>query len=411
VDESLLPFFFMSVFLNKRILIGITGGIAAYKIPFLVRLLLKQGAEVRIIMTADAQHFVTAETLSVLSKHPVLIDFFDKEHNWNNHVSLGEWADVFLIAPLTANTLAKMAAGICDNLLLATYYSARGTTIVAPAMDLEMYQHPTVKANLNQLAGYGNAIIPAEKGELASGLSGEGRMAEPEHIVNWLENYFLKRQPLNGLKVLINAGPTYEAIDPVRYIGNRSSGKMGVALASTFADKGAQVVLILGPSSITPSRNIQTIHVETAEEMMQQMLDHFEAADIVICSAAVADFKLENPSTQKIKKTSSHLTLELTKNPDILLSLGQIKKHQYLIGFALETENLLENAKDKLMRKKADLIIANEAGTIGTGIGSDTNQVYFVAPDNKIVKFELKDKGLIAQDLIQYLSEIGVIKT
>ena len=288
---------------QKKILLGITGGIAAYKCAHLVRLFIKEGAEVKVILTKAAAEFITAQTLSVLSKNEVLIDFFDADFNWNNHVHLAEWADVFLIAPLTANTLAKMANGQCDNLLLATYFSSKSKTIVAPAMDLDMYKHDTVKSNLDKLKLYGNLIIPAETGDLASGLNGEGRMAEPETIISFVERYFLKSLPLFGKKVLVNAGPTYEAIDPVRFIGNRSSGKMGVAIAEQLAAYGALVTLVLGPSNlIIKNKLIHVISVESSDEMHKAMISNFKNKYLVICSAAVADYKPVLVYKQKIKK-------------------------------------------------------------------------------------------------------------
>ena len=395
----------MSHLKNKRILIGVTAGIAAYKIPFLVRLLVKSGAEVKVVMTPDAQQFVTKETLSVLCKNPVLSDFFDERRQWNNHVELAEWAELMVIAPLTANTLAKMSLGACDNLLLATWLSARCKIVVAPAMDLEMYRHSTVKFNLDAINNQGISIIPATSGELASGLVGEGRMAEPEAIFEWIDNYFTANLPFKNVRVLVNAGPTYEAIDPVRFIGNRSTGKMGIAIANAFYEAGAEVTMVLGPTHLRPEKGITVYTVETAEEMKRQMLDAFEQAEIVICSAAVADYRPTNASTHKIKKKEEELSLQLTRNSDILKTLGERKSNQFLVGFALETENTLENAFQKLEAKNADLIVANEAGNAGAGFGYDTNQVYFVAPGNKITKFELKHKQEVAQDLLRYILE------
>ena len=396
----------MSRLKNKRILLGVTAGIAAYKIPFLVRLLVKAGAEVRVVMTPEASMFVTAETLSVLSKNPVVSSFFNADRQWNNHVELGEWADLMVIAPLTANSLAKMKTGLCDNLLMATWLSVRCRTMVAPAMDLEMYQHPTVKENLEKLEEMGVIVLPAGVGELASGLSGEGRMAEPEQIVSAIEAYFFEQLPFYGTSVLINAGPTFEAIDPVRFIGNRSTGKMGIAIANAFCLAGAEVTLVLGPTYLRPLSSVKVISVETAEEMKEQMLSAFPKSSIVVCSAAVADYRPSSVQPHKIKKKDQDLAIQLTPNTDILRTLGQLKTTQYLVGFALETEHLLENAQHKLRSKNADLIVANEAGENGTGFGFDTNQVYFVAPGNKITKFELKDKVEVAEDLLQYILEI-----
>lgn len=392
---------------HKKIILGISGGIAAYKCAHLVRLLVKQEAEVRVVMTQAATQFVTPQTLSVLSKNEVLTEFFNADLNWNNHVHLAEWADILLIAPLTANTLAKMAVGFCDNLLVATYLSAKSKAIVAPAMDLDMYKHPTVKKNLDVLASFGNEIIPAESGELASGLVGEGRMAEPETIVHYLSNFFSKHLPLNGKSVLVNAGPTYEAIDPVRFIGNRSSGKMGIAIAETFAALGAQVTLVLGPSFVEiKDRSIELIRVESADEMFETMLSRFHDKDIVICSAAVADYKPANISPLKIKKKDETLSLELVKTKDILAEIGQQKKDkQYLVGFALETNDIEGYALQKLKSKNLDLIVANSASETGSGFGVDTNKVTFIDKHNKITKFELKSKQDVARDIANYLLE------
>lgn len=392
---------------NKNIVLGITGGIAAYKCPHLVRLLVKHGANVKVILTEAATQFVTPQTLAVVSKNEVISSFFDKNNNWNNHVALAEWADLILIAPLTANSLAKMATGICDNVLLATYFSSKSKIIVAPAMDLDMYQHPTVKHNLEILKQNGNLIIPAENGELASGLSGEGRMAEPENIVEYLNNFFSKPLPLSGKKVLINAGPTYEAIDPVRFIGNRSSGKMGIAIAETFAEQGANVTLVLGPSNVTISnKSIIIIRVESSDEMYNATLSNYPEKDIVICSAAVADYKPVHPSTTKIKKqnlTNSGLNLELIETKDILKELGKLKTSQFLVGFALETNNVLAYAAKKLKAKNLDIIIANSASDNGSGFGTDTNKISIIDKHNNITNFELKSKREVAKDIIRYI--------
>ncbi len=389
---------------NKKIILGITGGIAAYKCAHLVRLLVKQGAEVKVILTPAASEFITPQTLSVLSKNEVVIDFFDANFNWNNHVKMAEWADLLLIAPLTANTLAKMASGLCDNVLMATYLSAKSKCIVAPAMDLDMYRHPTVKQNLDTLKNNGNLIIPAESGELASGLVGEGRMAEPEHIVEFVINYYKNNLPLNGKTALVNAGPTYEAIDPVRFIGNRSSGKMGVAIAESLAGQGADVTLVLGPShEKIKDTTIKIIRVESSDQMFEAMLSNFKEKDIVVCSAAVADYKPAKVSGQKIKKKTEDLTLELVKTKDILSELGKQKKHQCLVGFALETENLVEYAKEKLKNKNLDIIIANPATEKGAGFSVDTNKITIIDKHNKISNFELKSKQDVAKDIVNYL--------
>ena len=386
---------------QKKILLGITGGIAAYKCAHLVRLLIKQNAQVKVILTKAACEFITPQTLSVLSKNEVVIDFFDNNNNWNNHVKLAEWADVFLIAPLTANTLAKMANGLCDNVLLASYLSSKKTCIVAPAMDLEMYQHPTVKQNLQKLVSFGNIVIPAENGELASGLVGEGRMAEPENIVLFLQNYFSQNLPLSGKKALVNAGPTYEAIDPVRFIGNRSSGKMGIAIAEQLAKLGAEVTLVLGPSNeIIANKSIHMINVESANQMLEACVLNFNTKDIVICSAAVADYKPKTASTQKIKKKDEKLNLELIKTPDILAELGKQKNNQCLVGFALETENLIEYASNKLKNKNLDIIIANEANNV---FGSEKNKITIIDKHNKITNFELNTKQKLAIEIVNYI--------
>jgi phosphopantothenoylcysteine decarboxylase/phosphopantothenate--cysteine ligase len=389
---------------SKKILLGISGGIAAYKCPALVRLLVKKGAEVRVIMTPAARDFVTPQTLSVVSRNEVLHDFFDSDHNWNNHVKLAEWADLMLIAPLTANTLAKMASGLCDNILLGAYLSAKNKTMVAPAMDLDMYRHPAVKENLKKIESFGNIVIPAENGELASGLVGEGRMAEPEHIVDFLENYFAKMLPLAGRKVLVNAGPTYEAIDPVRFIGNRSSGKMGVAIAEQFAAFGALVTLVLGPSSEPVSHPlVKVIRVESADQMYNACVNEFASCSIAVCAAAVADYAPKLASASKIKKEEEEMKLELVRTKDILEELGRLKQKQCLVGFALETDNLLEYAKGKLKSKNLDLIVANAANEAGSGFAGDTNKVTIVDKHNKITNFELKSKKEIAADIVNYI--------
>jgi phosphopantothenoylcysteine decarboxylase/phosphopantothenate--cysteine ligase len=364
---------------QKKILLGITGGIAAYKCGHLVRLLIKEGAEVKVILTKAATDFITPQTLAVLSKNTVLIDFFDANNNWNNHVKLAKWADVFLIAPLTANTLAKMANGLCDSVLLATYFSSTSKTIVAPAMDLEMYQHPIIKQNLEKISSLGNLIIPAETGELASGLIGEGRMAEPENIVLFLKNTYSNKRQLHGKKALVNAGPTYEAIDPIRFIGNRSSGKMGIAIANQLSEWGADVTLVLGPSSeVVKNKSIKLINVVSANQMLDACLSNFQNKDIVVCSAAVADYAPKNVSQQKIKKKNESLNLELVKTSDILLELGKLKTHQCLVGFALETENLIEYATQKLISKNLDIIIANSGAEKNSGINSDNNKITII---------------------------------
>ncbi len=388
---------------NKHILLGITGGIAAYKCAHLVRLLIKEGAIVKVIMTKAAEEFVTAKTLSVLSKNEVVTDFFDANNNWNNHVALAEWADAIIVAPLTANTLAKFASGHCDNIVSACYLSARSKVFVAPAMDLDMYQHPTTKKNIDTLRKNGNIFIAAESGELASGLVGEGRMAEPENIIHFVSQYFEDNLPLSGKKVLVNAGPTYEAIDPVRFIGNRSSGKMGVAIADEFAKLGADVTLVLGPSHEVPNEKLVTIvKVESSEEMYKACELVFKNVDIAVLAAAVADYKPKSIADSKIKKKDSELFLELTKTTDILETLGKQKKHQLLVGFALETDNVLEYAKAKIAKKNLDFIVANSAIEKGAGFGVDTNKVTIIDKHNKMYNFELKSKQAVAKDIVTF---------
>lgn len=388
---------------NKHILLGVTGGIAAYKCAHLVRLLIKEGAIVKVVMTKASEEFVTSKTLSVLSKHEVVTDFFDSNNNWNNHVALAEWADAMIVAPLTANTLAKFATGICDNIVAACYLSARCKVFVAPAMDLDMYQHPTTKHNIETLRKNENIIIPAENGELASGLIGEGRMAEPENIVQFVNQYFENNLPLSGKKVLVNAGPTYEAIDPVRFIGNRSSGKMGVAIADEFAKLGADVTLVLGPSHQHPlEKSVTVIKVESAEEMYNECLAVFDSSNIAILSAAVADYKPKTVADSKIKKKDAELSIELTKTTDILETLGKLKKQQLLVGFALETNNVIEYAKDKIARKNLDFIVANSAVETGAGFGVDTNKITIIDKHNKLYNFELKSKQEVAKDIVNF---------
>lgn len=388
---------------NHNILLCITGGIAAYKCAHLVRLLIKEGAIVKVIMTKAAEEFVTTKTLSVLSKNAVVTDFFDSNNNWNNHVALAEWADAIIIAPLTANTLAKFASGLCDNIVSACYLSARTKVFVAPTMDLDMYQHPTTKKNIDTLRKNGNIIIAAESGELASGLVGEGRMAEPENIIHFVKQYFEENLPLSGKKVLVNAGPTYEAIDPVRFIGNRSSGKMGVAIADEFAKLGADVTLVLGPSHEVPNEKLVTVvKVESAEDMFKACELVFKNVDIAVLAAAVADYKPKSVADSKIKKKEAELSLELTKTTDILETLGKQKKHQLLVGFALETDNILEYAKAKIAKKNLDFIVANSAIEKGAGFGVDTNKVTIIDKHNKMYNFELKSKQAVAKDIVTF---------
>ncbi|MCW5516538.1 bifunctional phosphopantothenoylcysteine decarboxylase/phosphopantothenate--cysteine ligase CoaBC [Muriicola sp. Z0-33] len=388
---------------GKNILLGITGGIAAYKTTFLVRLLIKAGAQVKVVLTESAGSFVSPLTLATLSKNPVLKNFVqeDKESvDWNNHVELGLWADLMIIAPATANTLSKMSSGTCDNLLLAVYLSAKCPVFYAPAMDLDMYKHPSTKATFETLEGFGNIMIPATSGELASGLHGEGRMAEPEDILTFLQEYLSNGLPLSGKKVVITAGPTFEAIDPVRFIGNHSSGKMGYALAGVAADLGAEVVLVSGPSHLSAEHHLITlIRVVSAEEMYQEVHKHYDQADFVICAAAVADYRPAKIADQKIKKAEDKLTIDLVKNKDILLSLGEKKKDQYLVGFALETQNEIENAKGKLKKKHLDAIVLNSLNDEGAGFGKNTNKISFIDKNLEIKTFDVKTKSAVAVDI------------
>ena len=393
----------MSALRGKKILLGVTAGIAAYKTAFLVRLFIKAGAEVKVVMTPAAKDFVTPLTLSTLSKNPVHSAFYEQEEGnevWNNHVELGLWADLMLIAPATANTLAKMADGICDNLLLATYLSAKCEVFFAPAMDLDMYRHETTKRNIEALSARGNVLIPPGTGELASGLEGEGRMAEPEEIMTFLDAHLEARLPLRGMTVLLTAGPTYEAIDPVRFIGNHSSGKMGFALAHRAAALGARVKLISGPSAETvKDKSIERIDVVSAEEMYEATHQNLRGADIAIFAAAVADFKPKIVSSEKIKKKEAAMIVELIPTQDILASVGRIKKELYLVGFALETENELEHAREKLQKKNLDLIVLNSLRDAGAGFRSDTNKVTLLTRDGKSRSFGLKSKEDVAADI------------
>ncbi|MCX2837628.1 bifunctional phosphopantothenoylcysteine decarboxylase/phosphopantothenate--cysteine ligase CoaBC [Salinimicrobium sp. MT39] len=394
----------MSVISGKKILLGVTAGIAAYKTAFLVRLFVKAGAQVKVIMTPAAKEFVTPLTLSTLSKNAVISSFTKEEDDndeWNNHVEMGLWADLMLIAPATANTLSKMAQGHSDNFLLATYLSARCPVYFAPAMDLDMYKHPSTLENFESLRSFGDIMIPATSGELASGLTGEGRMAEPEDIVKFIANHLAENLPLYNKKVLITAGPTYEAIDPVRFIGNHSSGKMGFELAAAAHAAGAQVTLISGPTHLeNPNEDIKIIRVQSAVEMYNAATDHFSEVDIAIASAAVSDYRPKISASQKIKKSAETMELQLVKNPDILASLGEFKKHQLLVGFALETENEEENASGKLKRKNLDFIVLNSLNDSGAGFKSETNKVKILFKDEKVKAFPLKSKREVAQDIL-----------
>ena len=389
------------MFQDKKILLAITGSIAAYKSILLVRLLVKAGAEVKVVMTPAAKDFVSPLTLSTLSKSPVVSDLFSNE-SWSNHVMLGRWADVMVIAPLSCNTLAKMAHGLCDNMLLATYLSATCPVVLAPAMDEDMWHHPTTKSNLQKLESFGNKIIPVEKGELASGLYGDGRMAEPETILSFIEESFFLKKDLIGKKALVTAGPTFEPIDPVRFIGNHSSGKMGVAICQELARRGAEVHLILGPSSIqVEQENIHLHKVQTAEQMYQTSVKLFPEADITIMSAAVADYTPVNAHPDKIKKSSETLTVELTKTKDILKSLGEKKYNgQILVGFALETMNEKEYALTKLKTKNADMIVLNSLNDEGAGFGYDTNKITIFEKSGKEILYDRKPKQQVAKDIV-----------
>jgi phosphopantothenoylcysteine decarboxylase/phosphopantothenate--cysteine ligase len=397
----------MSVLSGKNILLGVTAGIAAYKSAFLIRLLIKSGANVKVVMTPLAKEFVTPLTLSTLSKNEVFSSFTNEEDDnaqWNNHVELALWANLFVIAPATANTLSKMAAGTCDNLLLAVYLSAKCPVYYAPAMDLDMYKHPAVLEAFKKLESFGNIQIPATHGELASGLIGEGRMAEPEDIVSFLEKDLIKNLPLRGKKVLITAGPTHEAIDPVRFIGNHSSGKMGFALANAAADFGAKVTLISGPVSLKMDRvEVKVVAVTSAQQMYEAVHSFYGDCDVAILSAAVADYRTREVASEKIKKSEKSLTLALEKTKDILASLGEIKNKQILVGFALETENELENAKTKLKKKNLDLIVLNSLRDEGAGFKLDTNKVILIGKDNKVIPFPVKSKKEVANDILTYI--------
>jgi phosphopantothenoylcysteine decarboxylase/phosphopantothenate--cysteine ligase len=386
---------------GKKILLGITGSIAAYKAIFLVRLLVKAGAEVKVIITPSAKSFVSPLVLSTLSNNKVLSDLFD-EDTWANHVMLGRWADVMLIAPLSCNTLSKMAAGACDNLLLAVYLSATCPVVVAPAMDEDMWHHASTKRNIELIKSYGNSIINVDTGELASGLTGEGRMAEPESIVQYLVENFFRDKELSGKKVLITAGPTQEAIDPVRYISNHSSGKMGLALAEAFYLKGADVQLITGPTNQqTNYDGIQVTHVVSAEDMFNVATCSFHDVDVAVMSAAVADYRPITTATQKIKKTEANLSIELSKTKDILKTLGERKKpHQLLIGFALETNNEREHALNKLKSKNADMIVLNSLNDANAGFAYDTNKVTVFDKDGNETAFDLSSKKNIANEIV-----------
>jgi phosphopantothenoylcysteine decarboxylase / phosphopantothenate---cysteine ligase len=391
---------------GKHILIGITGGIAAYKTAVLIRLLVKAGAEVKVIMTASAKQFITPLTISTLSKNPILVEFYNPENgDWNSHVDLGLWANLFVIAPATANTIAKMANGVADNLLLTTYLSSRCKVMVAPSMDLDMFTHPATQANIKTLRTYGNIIIEPAVGELASGLSGKGRMEEPELIFKSIEDFFNTKKDLTGKKILVTAGPTYEPIDAVRFIGNFSSGKMGFAIADELAQRGAEVTLISGPVNILPAHSeIELVKVNTAADKFSECQSRFSSMNASILSAAVADYSIYDPSVTKIKREKEDLSLLLTPTKDIAAYLGgQKKSDQVLAGFALETNNELENAKKKLVEKNLDFIVLNSLNDKGAGFQTDTNQITIIDKYNNIKKTELKSKQDIAKDIVNEL--------
>ena len=399
----------MSVLSGKKVLLGVTAGIAAYKTANLVRLFIKSGCQVKVVMTPAAKEFVTPLTLSTLSKNPVLSSFTTDEDDelWNNHVELGIWADLFLICPATANTMSKMSNGNCDNLLIATYLSAKCKVFFAPAMDLDMFKHKSTQLSISKLISYGNLLIPPVFGELASGLVGEGRMAEPQDIIGFIERNLSVKLPLHGKTFLITAGPTFESIDPVRFIGNHSSGKMGFALAETAFKLGAKVILISGPTSQKLSTSsIELTLITSSDEMFEKVTDKYDEVDVVIMSAAVSDFKPKTISNQKIKKSNKTQSIEVEKTKDILSYLGKNKKNQLLIGFALETDNEIENAKHKLNNKNLDLIVLNSLNDKGAGFGVDTNKITIIFKENKILNFPLKDKKSVSLDIVNNIIEL-----
>ena len=392
---------------GKKILLAISGGIAAYKMNYLVRDFIKKGAEVKVILTPSAENFVSKVTLSTLSKNPVYSDFYDVNGTWNSHVELALWADVMLVAPCAANTLAKMVHGICDNLVIATYMSAKCPVFIAPAMDLDMYAHPSTKENLEKADKFGHYIIPAEFGELASGLEGQGRLAEPSAILQKIEDFFNNNieKSLSGKTVLITAGPTYEAIDPVRFIGNHSSGKMGFSIAQEAQKRGAKVILISGPTAQkVSSQNIDLHKVTSAKEMFEEVFKYYENCDIAIMSAAVADYTPKVVAKEKIKKSDAEFTVELVKNPDILKTMGEQKSHQFLVGFALETQNEEENAKGKLEKKNLDMIVLNSLKDEGAGFQKDTNKIKILTSTEQ-KEFNLKSKEDVAKDILDFVEE------
>ena len=399
----------MSILSGKKVLLGISGGIAAYKTPNLVRCLIKKGAEVKVVMTDSAKDFVTPLSLSTVSKNPVHSSFKsdDEDGVWINHVELGLWADFMLICPATANTLFKMANGNCDNLLLGVYLSCKSETFFAPAMDLDMYKHQSTKESINKLISFGNILIPPAHGELASGLSGEGRLPEPHEIVDFIEKHYTKNLPLEGKKVLISAGPTIEELDPVRYISNHSSGKMGYSLAETALSLGAEVKLISGPTNQSiSSENIKIVHIKTGNELLEAISNDYNNSDIVIMAAAVSDYKPIEFSEKKIKKDNNELNIKFEKTTDILFELGQNKKNQILVGFALENNNELSNAINKLEKKNLDLIVLNSLNDEGAGFGYDTNKITVVDCSGNVTPYKLKKKNEVADDVFKHIIEL-----
>lgn len=393
---------------GKHIILGITGSIAAYKAAILVRLLVKEGAEVKVVMTPLAKEFITPLTLATLSKNPILVDFFNPENgDWNSHVDLGIWADLYLIAPASANTIAKMANGVADNLLLTTYLSAKCPVMVAPAMDLDMYNHPATQKNIETIQKFGNIVIEAATGELASGLSGKGRMEEPENILSSVVNFFSKSQRFLNKTVLVTSGPTFEPIDPVRFIGNYSSGKMGSSIAESFANQGAKVIFITGPAKYLPSNiSIEIISVQTADQMFNEVNKRFPKVDIAIMAAAVADFTPAESSDTKIKRKSDDISIKLKPTQDIAASLGKLKSDkQILVGFALETDSELENALKKLKSKNLDLIVLNSLNDKGAGFGFETNKVTIIDKNSNAFTFDLKSKAEVANDILDFIAK------
>ncbi|MDC3170654.1 bifunctional phosphopantothenoylcysteine decarboxylase/phosphopantothenate--cysteine ligase CoaBC [Bacteroidota bacterium] len=399
----------MSILSGKKVLLGISGGIAAYKTPNLVRCLIKKGADVKVVMTDSAKDFVTPLSLSTVSKNPVLSSFKsdDEDGVWNNHVELALWADFMLICPATANTMFKMANGNCDNLLLGVYLSCKSETFFAPAMDLDMYKHQSTKESINKLISFGNILIPPAHGELASGLSGEGRLPEPHEIVDFIEKHYSKNLPLVGKKVLISAGPTIEELDPVRFISNHSSGKMGYSLAEKALSLGAEVKLISGPTNQSiSSKNIKIVHIKTGKELHEAILNDYNNSDIVIMAAAVSDYKPIEFSEKKIKKDNNELNIKFEKTTDILFELGQNKKNQILVGFALENNNELLHAKNKLEKKNLDLIVLNSLNDEGAGFGYDTNKITVVDCSGNVTPYKLKKKNEVADDVFKHIIEL-----